>query len=1151
MRAPPAADGTRRRRIAAVVSLACALVSVASPARALARDAQVTAAGGAPQAATAAPAPAPSPAAAIVPPPGVSAARVAPVRRPPIPLAAAVREVSPPARIAPPPIPAPLAGSATESEALRRYVRGKQRLLDGQLNRAIDDIDAALRLDPGAPELRAARAEIAGAAGDPARARADWEAVLALDPGNMQALVSLGIDAFEAGQAQRAAALLGRAWPDLSADGFAAISDAGRIAIGGALARSLFRLGFDEAGVEVSMGALGNDPGPAPGRGIDAAARSEAQLALEAGEASLRCGRADVAFVMFARSITLVPDARTVALAAYAQLVGGDAAGARMTLSILMDDSPWREAERTVLAEWLLRALGGDGTARETLAIESISAVPMARGASAATPGVRARVARLLIAAGDAAAGGTELEAAVADGAVDPASLVAAFAHAGDDASPAAALAVVRAYPESLRDCCRALVRSSRDLRALRGGIEQLPPSALREALAAGVLATLRASGDAWRRAEAAVEADPSRAPLEAMLLAAVAAADPALVTRAAAEAPLQLDSEPQWHASLARAFAETGASVAAEESLARAELMSESSVPVGPALARSLAEAHALVDGRAPQGSARARAESALSRGDAVLAASELLFARALDPDDAATLGMLLGLLPRTDGPRAAAEWIDGEFRRTPNDPILWQVSVLSALGPLRSTECMARVESRLAADPDDTLCLPWRESLLRSAGKSAEAAAAARGRVASLPLGPRRSLEEAETEVQFGTPAAAIDALGRFQESVFAPPSSMRAAALDIARRVPATAPGRAELIRRIARDAIMANPAAPLEFYAFEALGAASDPGIDADAAADGVAMIASEAAGVAALREQSEPWRSSADFLLSQRLPRAAAEFLRARLEDPAGLSDADVTLLMRAAIACDAAVGGRAAASLALVGRLRGMGIDPFGGAARPAAEYQVVSGIYTMLGDDAGAEVVMEAGLAVDPSDPALLNNLGFTRLERGAIDARTEQLLEQAVRARAEDSESLDSLGWLRYAQGRLVDSDAGPGAVTLLERAVSKTRGAVSAAQRDHLGDARWRVGDHEGARREWTEAVRIAEAGMPREQNIEVLRRFFRQQLGLAAIDAARYHDAHDGSLAARAKAKLDASARGVEPPVARQSAVPAPNPPASAR
>ena len=128
------------------------------------------------------------------------------------------------------------------------------------------------------------------------------------------------------------------------------------------------------------------------------------------------------------------------------------------------------------------------------------------------------------------------------------------------------------------------------------------------------------------------------------------------------------------------------------------------------------------------------------------------------------------------------------------------------------------------------------------------------------------------------------------------------MRAAALDIARRVPATAPGRAELIRRIARDAIMANPAAPLEFYAFEALGAASDPGIDADAAADGVAMIASEAAGVAALREQSEPWRSSADFLLSQRLPRAAAEFLRARLEDPAGLSDADVTLLMRAAIA---------------------------------------------------------------------------------------------------------------------------------------------------------------------------------------------------------------------------------------------------------
>ena len=1137
MRAPPVAERPRRRRIAAVISLACALAGAWSSVSALARESQV------PPPAAAAP--------VLVPPPGVSVARVAPLRRPPVSLAAAVRELRQPAQVAPPSAPAPLPGSATESEALRRYVRGKQRLLDGQLNRAMDDIDAALRLDPAAPELRAARAEIAGAAGDAARSRADWEAVLALDPDSMQALVSLGIDAFEAGQAQRAAALLGRAWPRLSADGFASISDAGRTAIGGALARSLFRLGFDEAGVEVSMGALGNEAPPAGSRGIDAASRSEAQLALEAGEASLRCGRADLAFVMFARSITLVPDARTVALAAYAQLAGGDVAGARVTLSILMDDAPWREPERTVLAEWLLRSLGGDGQARETLAIESMSAVPMARGASSAAPAVRARIARLLIAAGDGIAGGAELEAAIADGAVDPASLVAAFVHAGEAGSPAAALAVVRAQPESLRDCCRALVRSSRDLRALRAAIEQLPATPSREALAAGVLATLRASGDAWRRAEAAVEADSSRAPLEAMLLAAVAAADPSLVARAAAEAPLQLDSEPQWHASIARAYAETGASVSAEESLARAELMAESAVPPAPALARALAEAHALVDGRASQGSARARAEAALSRGDAVLAASELLFARALDPDDAATLGMLLGLLPRTDGSRAAAEWIDGEFRQAPNDPVLWQVSVLSALGPLRAPECMARVEARLAADPDDTLCLPWREALLRSSGKAAEAAAAARGRVASLPLGPRRSLEEAETEVQFGTPAGAIDALGRFQESVFAPPSSMRAAALDIARRVPANTPGRADLLRRIARDAILANPAAPLEFYAFEALGAASDPAIDPESAADGVAMIGAEAAGVDALREQSEPWRSSADFLLSQRLPRAAAEFLRARLEDPSGLSAEDVTLLTRAAIACDAAAGGRAAASLALAGRLRGMGIDPFGGAGRPAAEYQVVSGIYTMLGDDAGAEMVMEAGLAVDPSDPALLNNLGYIRLERGAIDARTEQILEQAVRARAEDSQSLDSLGWLRYMQGRLADSDAGPGAVTLLERAVSRTRGAVSATQRDHLGDARWRAGDHEGARREWTECLRIAEAGMSREQNIEVLRRVFRQQLGLAAIDASRYHDAHDGSLAARAAAKLDASARGVEPPVARQSAVPAPNPPASAR
>jgi tetratricopeptide (TPR) repeat protein len=362
------------------------------------------------------------------------------------------------------------------------------------------------------------------------------------------------------------------------------------------------------------------------------------------------------------------------------------------------------------------------------------------------------------------------------------------------------------------------------------------------------------------------------------------------------------------------------------------------------------------------------------------------------------------------------------------------------------------------------------------------------------------------------------------------------MRASALDIARRIPAATPGRAALIRRIARDAIMTDPRASLEFYAFEALGAATDASIDPAQASDAVSMIATEAAGIDAFRTAGEPWRACADFLLAQREPAAAAVFLRGRLEDPAGLPEEDVTTLARAAVACDAAAGGRAEESLALAGRLRGLGHRPFGAGDRPGSEFDAVAGIYTLLGDDAGSEFVLEAGLAVDPADGALLNNLGYARLARGVADARTEELLQQALRGRPGDSGTLDSLGWLRYLQGRFVDSPAGPGAVTVLGQAVAAAGGAVSAVQHDHLGDARWRAGDRDGARRAWSEAVRIAEGGMSRERNVELLRQVFRRQVGLAAIDAARYHDAHDGSVAEHAKGKLDAAKRGEEPSVA---------------
>jgi hypothetical protein len=99
-----------------------------------------------------------------------------------------------------------------------------------------------------------------------------------------------------------------------------------------------------------------------------------------------------------------------------------------------------------------------------------------------------------------------------------------------------------------------------------------------------------------------------------------------------------------------------------------------------------------------------------------------------------------------------------------------------------------------------------------------------------------------------------------------------------------------------------------------------------------------------------------------------------------------------------------------------------------------------------------------------------------------------------------------------------------------------VSAAGRSVSGVQQLHLGDARWRGGDRDGARRAWVDARRLSEGGMTRERSLEVLREVFRRQVGLAAVDVARYHDENDGSVAAAAAARLAALDGGAEPPVA---------------
>ncbi|MBL9140645.1 MAG: hypothetical protein JNK53_02155, partial [Phycisphaerae bacterium] len=450
-----------------------------------------------------------------------------------------------------------------------------------------------------------------------------------------------------------------------------------------------------------------------------------------------------------------------------------------------------------------------------------------------------------------------------------------------------------------------------------------------------------------------------------------------------------------------------------------------------------------------------------------------------------------------------------------------------------------LARIESRLATDPDSTAVLPAREALLRAVGDTESALVSARARTAALPPGPRRALERASVEAQAGDAAAAVDALRTLAEGAYPPPLGMRAAALGVLQRLPESADV-AVLMRRMARDAILDDAAAPLEFYAYEALSAAGDPSFDAHTRQEFVVMIGAEAAEAPLHRsaESVESWRSACDFLAMQGHPAEAAEFVRARLEDVGDLQDADLALLARAAFSADALVGGgsRTVQALHLLGRLRGAGREPFNAPPDfPASPYTELAALFTLVGDSDGAERILEAACAVDPDDPVVLNNLAYSRAQRGVLDARTLDMARRAVAARPDDPSHLDTLAWVLYLTGHAADTGDQPGAVTLLRRAIARSgRNGGSAALHLHLGDALWRTGDVEGAKQAWKASVDRTQA-LNEQETLEVYRRALRRQTGLAAVDAARYYEEHDAAVARSSQDRLTAVAAGREPPV----------------
>lgn len=117
-------------------------------------------------------------------------------------------------------------------------------------------------------------------------------------------------------------------------------------------------------------------------------------------------------------------------------------------------------------------------------------------------------------------------------------------------------------------------------------------------------------------------------------------------------------------------------------------------------------------------------------------------------------------------------------------------------------------------------------------------------------------------------------------------------------------------------------------------------------------------------------------------------------------------------------------------------------------------------------GDWPGAEADYIKALALAPGEPRILNELGYSYVDRGENLPQALAMIQQAVTAAPEEGFIIDSLAWAFFRLGRY---DA---AIAPMEKASLLM--PVDPIVTDHLGDVYWMVGRKREAQFQWRRAL-----------------------------------------------------------------------------
>jgi tetratricopeptide (TPR) repeat protein len=118
------------------------------------------------------------------------------------------------------------------------------------------------------------------------------------------------------------------------------------------------------------------------------------------------------------------------------------------------------------------------------------------------------------------------------------------------------------------------------------------------------------------------------------------------------------------------------------------------------------------------------------------------------------------------------------------------------------------------------------------------------------------------------------------------------------------------------------------------------------------------------------------------------------------------------------------------------------------------------------LDDFDASEADFRQALVLNPDQPQVLNNLGYSLVEQRRNLDEALAMIERAVEGQPDSGYIVDSLGWVFYRLGRFEE------AVEPMERAVALLPN--DPIVNDHLGDVYWMVGRHREARFQWERAL-----------------------------------------------------------------------------